>query len=167
MARRLCVRLCLSLISAALPLRAANRPHQGAESQETPVWTNDEVENLHVLGLISIVGRMDAETPTWVSAPEASRAENREWYAVQARKLHLELEHRRTELSDYRQAIEDARTLAKTEGGLNLDADDIGITPESAVQILERRVNEAQTEIDALEDMARRHDIPQGLLRGR
>ena len=51
-------------------------------------------------------------------------------------------------------------------GGINLDEGDIGITPEAGIEILQQRVNEAQTEFDALEDLARRNDIPPGTLRG-
>ncbi len=49
-------------------------------------------------------------------------------------------------------------------GGINLDDGDIGITPEAGIEILGQRVSEAQTELDALEDMARRNDIPPGTL---
>ena len=51
-------------------------------------------------------------------------------------------------------------------GGINLDDGDIVITPEAGIEILQQRVNEARTELDALEDLARRNDIPSGVLRG-
>ena len=41
-----------------------------------------------------------------------------------------------------------------------------GITPEAAIDILQQRVNEAQTELAELEDLARQNDIPPGALRG-
>jgi hypothetical protein len=44
---------------------------------------------------------------------------------------------------------------------------DVGITPEAVIEILERRVKEVQTELDALEDLARRRGIPPGTLRGK
>src|SRR5258708_27935165 len=49
----------LGLISVAIPLRAANRPHAGTDRQNKMVWTNDDLDKLHTLGLISIVGRDD------------------------------------------------------------------------------------------------------------
>jgi len=58
------------------------------------------------------------------------------------------------------------RNLRNTTGGINLDEGDIAITPEVGIEILERHVNEVQTELNALEDLARRHDIPPGTLRG-
>ena len=94
------------------------------------------------------------------------RTQDPAWYAEQAAKLRDELERRRAQLGEYRQALEDARSLRKTTGGVNLDEGDIGITPEAAIEILQQRVSETQTELDALEDLARRNDIPPGTLRG-
>jgi hypothetical protein len=39
------------------------------------------------------------------------------------------------------------------------------VTPEAGVEILQQRVSETQLELDALEDLARRNDIPPGTLR--
>jgi hypothetical protein len=65
----------------------------------------------------------------------------------------------------YHQAIEDAQSLKTVTGGINLDGDDIGITPEAGIEILKQRVIEAQTRLDDLEDLARRNDIEPGTLR--
>jgi hypothetical protein len=88
------------------------------------------------------------------------------WYAEQAAELHDELERRRAELSDYRKALEDVRNLRDMTGGINFDNGDIGITPQSGIEILQQRVRDEQARLDALEDLARRHDIPPGVLRG-
>src|SRR5260370_32597911 len=97
----------LVLLSVAIPLRAANRPHAGTDSQNTVVWTNDNLEKLHDLSLISIVGRIDEERPTSASAPGAYvRTEDPEWHAVQAAKRHDELERRRAQLREYRQGLD-------------------------------------------------------------
>jgi hypothetical protein len=167
MTRRLSASVSLALVSAVIPLRAAKRPHAGTDSQNTVVWTNDDLEKLHALGLISIVGRIDEEGPASASAPRPYvRTWDPEWFAVQAAKLRDELERRRAQLREYRQALEDARSLRKTTGGMNLDEGDVGITPRAGIEILQRRVKEARTELDALEDLARRHRILPGALRG-
>jgi hypothetical protein len=44
-----------------MPLRAAGRPHAETHNQNAKVWTNDDLETLHSLGLISIVGRTDED----------------------------------------------------------------------------------------------------------
>ena len=159
--------ISMTLSTLAIPLRAANRPRAGMDSQNTVVWTNDDLERLHVPGLISIVGRMNEETPKSAPTPEPyMKTQDPEWYAKQAAKLRDGLERRQNQLRDYRQAIDDVRNLRNTTRGINLDEGDIAITPEVGIEILERRVNEVQTELNALEDLARRHDIPPGTLRG-
>ena len=167
MTRFLYYAVSLGLVAAAMPLRAANRSHAETGSQKAMIWTNDDLEKLHSLGLISVVGRIDEEEPTSAPAPEPYvRTDDPEWYAVQAAKLRDELERRQTQLSEYRQAIDDARSLRKTTGGINLDEGDLAITPEAGIEILERHVSEVQAEINDLEDLARRHNIPPGTLRG-
>jgi hypothetical protein len=131
------------------------------------VWTNEDLEKLHSLGLISIVGRIDEPRQAPEHAPRTYlETDDPEWYAAQAAKLRDELEHKQTQLREYQQAIEDARSLRKSTGGVNLDEGDIAISPEEGIEILERHVNEVQSDMDALEDLARRHDIPPGTLRG-
>jgi hypothetical protein len=157
----------LALISVAIPLRAANRPHAGTDSPDKMVWTNDDLEKLHRLGLISIVGRIDEERPTPASAPGPYvKTQDPEWYAEQAAKLRDELEYRQAQLREYRQALDDARSLRESTGGINLVGEDFAITPEAGIEILQQRVEEAQAEFDDLEDLARRNDIPPGTLRG-
>jgi hypothetical protein len=167
MTRFLYYAVSLGLVAGAMPLRAANRPHAEPGSQNTMVWTNDNLEKLRSLGLISVVGRIDEEKPTSAPALEPYvRTDDPEWYAVQAAKLRHELESRQTKLREYRQATADARSLRKTAGGINLDEGDLALTPEEGIEILERHVDEVQTEINELEGLARRHDIPPGTLRG-
>jgi hypothetical protein len=167
MIRQLCVGFCLALITAAIPLRAANRPHAGTGSQTKMVWTNDDLEKLRSPGLISIVGSTNEETPKPASAPAPYvQTQDPAWYAEQAARLRDELERRQAQLHGYRQAIEDATSLKTMIGGINLDDGDIGITPEVGIEILQQRVSETQSELDALEDLARRNDIELGTLRG-
>jgi phage host-nuclease inhibitor protein Gam len=167
MIRQLCIGICLALASAAIPSRAANRPHAGTDSQNIKVWTNDDLEKLHDVGLISIVGQMDEERSVPESAPkDYEPTQDPEWYADQAARLFHELEDRQVQLREYRQALDDARTLRETTDTVNLDEGDVGISPEAGIEILKRRVNEAEMELDALEDLARRNGIPPGTLRG-
>jgi hypothetical protein len=168
MTRYLYAAVTLSLISVAMPLHAAPRPHAGTDRQDKMVWTNDDLEKLNSPGLISIVGLMNEETPESKSLSEPYvKTQDPQWYAEQAARLGDELERRRAQLSAYVQAMEDARSLKTMTGGINLDEGDIGITPEAGIEILRQRVSEAQTELDALEDLARRNDIPPGTLRGK
>jgi hypothetical protein len=163
MARSLYASITMVLVSVALPLRAADKPHAGTDT----VWTNDDLARLHVPGLICIVGQRNEEPSKSASiAKPYVKAEDAAWYARQAAKLRDELERRQGQLSEYRQGLDDARRLKEMQGGINLEESNIGITPQAGIEILQGRVRDEQVRLDALEDLARRHDIPPGALRG-
>ena len=167
MIRDLWICSCLALVTAAIPLRAANRPHAGADSQTIKVWTNDDLEKLHHPGLISIVGQIDQEKPK--PAPSLAgyfKTQDPEWYAAQAANLRDKLEYRQAQLRDYKQALDDVQSLRESTGGVDLVNEDFATTPEAGIEILQQRVSETQSELDALEDLARRNDIEPGTLRG-
>jgi hypothetical protein len=166
-------RLVFSLLSLmalgtlTIPLRAANRPHAGTDRKTIKVWTNDDLEKLHAAGRISIVGQVDEGTSVSESAPrDYEVTQDPQWYAEQAARLRDELEYRQAQLREYRQALDDARSLKESTGGINLVGDDFAVTPEAGIEILEQRVNEVQAKLDDLEDLARRNDIEPGTLRG-
>jgi hypothetical protein len=168
MARILYAAFFLGLASTTITLRAVGGPRAGTDGQPAVVWTNDDLEKLHVLGMISIIGGVEEATSPSTPAPESYvKTQDPHWYAVEAAKLRAELQRRQTELDQYRQAIDDARDLRETSGGLNLLQDAIGITPGSGLEILQQGVNEIQAKFDALEDLARRNGIPPGALRAR
>jgi len=167
MNRYLWAAVTLGLVSAAIPLRAASRPHAGTDRQSTVVWTNEDLERLQDVGFICIVGRTDEGTSKSASlAQPQAKTHDPEWYAGQAARLRDELERRKAQLDKYREAIEEAASLKTTTGGINLDDGHTGITPESGIEILQQRVSKAQAELNALEDLARRNDIDPGTLRG-
>ena len=157
----------LGLILVAIPLRAANRPHAGTDRQNKMVWTNDDLDKLHDLGLISIVGRGDDERPTWAPANAPYlKTQDPDWYAAQAANLRDELEYRQAQLRQYQQALDDTRSLKVSTGGIDLVGEDFAVTPEAGIQVLQQRVMEEQGRLDNLEDLARRNDIEPGTLRG-
>jgi phage host-nuclease inhibitor protein Gam len=126
------------------------------------------LERLRDQGLISVVGQIAEEATEAAAVPTPYvRTKDPQWYAAQAASVRAELESMQAELQDYIQAIEDARELMTMTGGMNLDQGDIGITLEAGIEILQRRVREIQSELDALEDLARHNGIPPGTLRGR
>jgi hypothetical protein len=167
MIRQLCVGFCLALVAAAIPLRAGNRPHAGTDRQSKVVWTNDDLDKLHHLGLISIVGQEDQESPTPAPPPVPYvRTQDPEWYAEQAASLRDEVEYRQAQLRQYQQALDDTRSLKVSTGGIDLVGEDFAVTPEAGIEVLQRHVMEVQERLDDLEDLARRNDIEPGALRG-
>jgi hypothetical protein len=157
----------MSLSTLAIPLRAASKPRAGKTEGTPAVWTNEDLERLRDLRLISVVGQVPGEDTADAAAPKPYvRTQDLEWYAGQAAMLRVELESREAKLQNYRQAIEEARNLKTVASGIHLDESDVGITPEAGIEILEQRVERAYTELYALEDLARHHAIPPGTLRG-
>jgi len=167
MTRQLCAIASLVLLSLASPLRAANGPHVGTGRQKPMVWTNDDLARLHDFGPISIVGRTDEETPDSATLPQTYvKTRDPEWYAEQAARLRDELESRMAQLREYQQALDDARSLRETTGGIDLGGEDFATTPDAGIEILQQGVMEEQARLDNLEDLARRNDIEPGALRG-
>jgi hypothetical protein len=167
MTRSVCAAVSLGFILAATPLRGADHPHAGADPRSKVIWTNEDLEKLHAPGLISIVGQEDGEKPAPSTAPAPYlRTQDPNWYAARAADIHDELEFRQAQLREYRQALDDARSLEQSTEGVDLVDEDFAMTPETGMDILEQRVNETQSRLDALGDLARRNDIPPGMLRG-
>ncbi len=160
--------ISVTLSTLAIPLRAANRPRAGETEKTTVLWTNEDLEKLRPFAAISIVGQPNKadDSPTAAMPVPHLETQDPQWYAVQAAKVREELGRRQAQLNDFRQALEDARSLKETTGGINLDDGDIGITPEAGIEILQQRASETQSELDDLEDLARRNDIEPGTLRG-
>jgi len=52
--------VCPKPIAVATAQRAAREPYAETGSQYMTVWTDDNLEKLHIPGLISVVDRMDS-----------------------------------------------------------------------------------------------------------
>jgi len=161
------VALILMILGADGPLaRTGSLPSKGLPEEKTKVWTNADLSRLRDRGLISIIGQIPEETTEPSEAPAYVQTNDPQWYAAQAARLESELENRQAELQRYRQALEVARDLRMTTGGLNLTRGDIGINTEAGIEILERRVRETRHKLDELGELARHNGVPPGALRG-
>lgn len=165
MRRSLSISVVLIAFAAGGTLRAATKPHAGpAPANRT--WTNEDLQRLDkVPELISVVGQPPTKASQVVNAPAPHSTEDPDWYAVRATSMNARLEAEQADLRKFTQALDDARELKSTSGGVNLGEDDIGITPEATIEILQSRVRETQRELGALEDLARENGIPPGVLR--
>ena len=171
-------------LAIAFPSRAAEktRPAQGKQNQTKKVWTNDDMDQLRARGLISIAGPEVNEAATTAATSPAesapaiapsepsypiynSRLEDPAWYAQKAADLQAELDQREAALREEQMALALAADRI-TQPGVDMDKPSIGVTPAAALAILEAQVNEVQSELDELSDLARQHDIPPGVLRG-
>ena len=166
-------------LAIALPTRAAEKPRPAQANQNQPkkVWTNDDMDQLRARGLISIVGpevnqAVAPAAPAVAPAPFGpafpvynSRLEDPEWYAEKAAELQAELDKREAALQEQQTAMAQAAE-GITQPGVAMDKPTIGVTPQVALAILEAQVNEVQSQLDELSDLARQNNIPPGVLRG-
>jgi hypothetical protein len=130
------------------------------------VWTNPDLIRLRDQGLISIIGPVEEESvERGEEPPPYDETKDPEWYAAQAAALHAELDYRQAELQRFLQGLQGARNNEYMTNGVSLSEAVMGITPNSAIQFLERRVQDTQGRLDDLEDLARRNGIEPGVLR--
>ena len=168
MRRSLCISVVFISFAAGGTLCAATQPHTGPAPEANVTWTDEDLQRLDkVPELISVVGQPSTEASQVVDAPAPrSITDDPDWYAARAASLKARLEAEQADLRKFTQALDDGRELKTTTGGVNLAEDDIGITPEATIDILKNRVGETQSELDALEDLARQNGILPGVLRG-
>jgi hypothetical protein len=149
------------------------RPAQANQNQPKKVWSNDDMDQLRARGLISIVGQEAREPSTQAPAAPAespfpvyaSRLDDPSWYADQAADLQAELDKREAALRQQLTAIALAADRI-TEPGLALDKNNAGVTLAAGTANLQAQVQETQSQLDELADLARQHSIEPGVLRG-
>ena len=167
MRQYLSIQIVLVLFAAGGTLRAATQPHAGPGPEANRTWTNEDLQRLNnVPRSISVVGQPTNEVSEGMTESSAQPGtEDSTWYAEQAGALNARLEEEQADLSKFIQALDDAREVKSTAGGVNLAESDVGITPEATIEILQNRVRETQSQLDTLEDLARQNNIPPGILR--
>lgn len=142
------------------------RPAQGNQNQPKKVWTNEDLDQLHARGLISIVGPEYSEAAAQPAAALSetaapvytSRLEDPEWYAEKAAELQAELDKRAAALQAQQFAIAQAAE-GITQPGVAMDKPNAGVTPESGLDILQAQVQEVQSQLDELSELARQNNI--------
>lgn len=161
------------LIACSSQAAEKPRPAQSDQKQPKKVWTNDDMDQLRARGLISIVGQ-EAAQPAAQAPPEQaettfpvyeSRLDDPAWYVDQAAALQDQLDQRIAALQQEQEALALAKDRV-TQPGVAIDKPSIGVTPETAIALLQAQVSDVQNQLDELSDLARQHDIPPGVLRG-
>ena len=166
-------------LATSLATQAAEKPQPKPADQHAivyqnkKVWTNDDVAELRAGSPISIVGQEPGQATPEKAAPQTepsypvydSRLDDPEWYAKTAAALQAELDQVQAELQQEQQALDLARERV-TQPGVNMNAPSIAVTPDAALALLQAHVQDLQDQLDELADLARRHDIPPGDLRG-
>ncbi len=168
--------LCLLLLLAPiLPVAAedtaGSRPRSPSLSKK--VWTTEDVRALREKGLISLIGQesqalvpVDQENGPAETAvagrPRAPKTLDPTWYAQESEAYRTVIEVFDAAIRQIQRETSDARYW---EAGLNLDRGNLGITPQSQLEILNAFKREALVQLGELADQARRNNIPPAALR--
>jgi hypothetical protein len=156
----------LSVCVLAAPLHAANKPRSAKSDAAKTVWTNDEIEKLRARGLITFFTVPETEPVAPAADAPYDEAKDSAWYAKQAALLQTELASAQADLAQYLLTLDVAKSLNSLTGGVAINKDPLGMTPEAGIEIREKRIQDVSNRIDALEDLARRNGFPPGLTRG-
>lgn len=175
------MRLCYFPLAAALVLamacssQAARKPGPGPamRAQSRRVWTNDGLRHVRAHGVISSVRRPSAAaalraqmTPAKPAFPVYdSRLDDPQWYADKAGELRAALDDAVAALQQEQDALTRAQDRV-TAPGVALDKPSVGVTPSAALTLLQSHVDDIQSQLDELSDLARQHNIDPGVLRG-
>jgi len=148
------------------------RPAQGDQTEPKKVWTNEDLDQLRSRGLISIVGQETSQTATQASGATAeerfpvyaSRLDDPTWYADRAADLQAQLDLRLAALEQEKQSLAAAKDRV-TQPGVTMNQPSVGVTPDGALDQFQAQVQEIQSQLDELSDLARQHNIEPGVLR--
>jgi len=151
----------------------ASKPAPGpavqAGKKPKKVWTNDEISTVGGKGSISVVGNTDPDSKsssngnsTKTAPAERGRERQIANYRDRLHQLRNELEITEKKISDLRNFKADNTSAA---GGINMNRR-YSMTPlEDQVKQLEERKKQLQSQIDAIEDQARKSGVEPGDLR--
>ena len=163
--------------SSQTPPPAANSQSAPPQQQPKPapppkkVWTNDNIDELHGHGGVSVVGGATpggapanaANTPgTHANQQPLPKEKDPDWYKKQLAPLYAKLDQLNTALANAESAVSgDTRGSATVSLGTTGNA----ATPQQQVAQLQQQQQQVQAQIDNLEDMARHNGIEPGALR--
>ncbi len=163
--------LCLLFVLASILPVAADDTSSRGPSISKKVWTTEDLEALREKGLISLMGQesqalapgdQEAAGTAVAGGPRPPKAQDPAWYAQQSEAYRTVIEVFDAAIRQIQREISDARYW---EAGLNLDRDNLGITPRSQLEILNAFKRDALVQLDQLADQARRNNIPPAALR--
>lgn len=149
---------------AALSLHPAAR----RDSSVQKTWTNDDIDSLRANAPISVFS-MPAAPQMSATAPAAAapaivnppyvKELDSNWYAKQIGAIQ-------SQMAESNAVIHKIQEIRKSGVGISnvipLDREDVGLSPEFTVQILQSQNQARKADVDTLEELARHNSIPPG-----
>lgn len=150
---------------------ATARAVLGADAAAQKVWTNDDIPLLREMAPISIFSPSANSQASLASTSSVATAASRQpyvkeldpdWYAQQRDTLQARID------ADQEQ-IREIQQIQQTGDGISdaipLDKNAPGLTPYATVEILQNQIAQIESQIDDLQDLARRNGIPAAAVR--
>jgi len=167
-----------ALAVVAFAAQQSQPPQQQPPQQQAPpdqaepetkktkkVWTNENLQDLNGNSGVSVVGAAPAPAGNNPATPRGTgyvREKDPNWYRAQLAPLRAEIDRLDKEITKTREFINGGHTA---EGQLKVNVFTVPMNPADQIAQLEKRKTGVQAKIDALEDQARRNDIPPGTIR--
>jgi len=134
-------------------------------------WTNDDLDSLRADAPISVFNAPAVSQVAGIQSISAAptgagslyiKELDPDWYANEIRKIQAQIDDSNAEI---RRIEEIRKTGVGISGVIPLDREDVGLSPEATIAILQARNQILKAEVDNLQEMASRVDIPPGLIR--
>jgi hypothetical protein len=142
---------------AVLSLHPAAR----RDSSVQKTWTNDDIDSLRAnvpISVFSVPATPVANQPAIANPPYVKELDSN-WYAKQIGDIQLQM-------AASNAVIHKIQEIRKSGVGISnvipLDREDVGLSPEFTVQILQSQNHARKADLDTLEELARRNSIPPG-----
>jgi hypothetical protein len=149
-------------------------PAARRDSSAQKTWTNDDIDSLRANSPISIFrtpaslqfatmpARSDESTVAKAPYVPYVKELDPDWYAK-------EIDAMQTRIATSDAVIQRIEDIRKSGVGISnvipLDREDVGLTPESTITILQAQNQVLAAAVDNLEELARRNYIPPGAIR--
>jgi hypothetical protein len=134
-------------------------------------WTNDDIPFLREVAPITILSassppQVNASETVGLVAPSATEPYVKErdprWYAEQRQALQAQLEADQEQIREIQEIRDTGEGITDA---IPLDKEAAGMTPEATVEILQDEIAELESQIGALQDLARINGIPPAVVR--
>jgi hypothetical protein len=152
---------------------ASQAPAPAPSATQKKVWTNDDLDQLHDQGGVSVIGKSSAPSAAAPQsgpaqparpavAPKLPKEKDPEWYKEQLAPLYTALDRINSEIAAAQSAV-DGET--RGDAGVSMGARAPAGTPQEQLVALQKQQQDVQTKIDNLLDQARHNDLEPGALR--
>lgn len=142
------------------------RAVRGADTAAQKVWTNEDIPLLREMAPISIFSGSASSQASVAESPSGAAGAltkpyvkelDPQWYAQQRDTLQARIDADQDQIREIQQIEQAGDGIS---GAIPLDKNAPGLTPYATVEIMQNQIAQTESQIDDLQDLARRNGIP-------